>query len=615
MDLHIRAVLGSQSHCAVQHKFHVSGSGRFLGSQGDLLRDIRRRNHFRCLGYIVVLQHDHLEIRAYLRIGSDQFLQAEDQVDDILGDRICRSCLCAEDHGNRSFRLVSCLDVHVFVDRIQGIHLLAFVLVKTFYLYVEDRILIHCQVLGLVEILLQCLFIVFLDLFQLFQHFRVIFVFQKLFQFHRVLLISASDQALNVIRQLVIAVDQPAAERNTVGLIVELLRIDIIERFQLGVFQDLCVQRRHTIDRETVMDIHMCHMHTSVLVDDGNFFPFIFGFRPGIQLKDDRKQMRNHLFQIIDRPFFQRFGKDRMVSVRTGLADYMDCLIQSKSSLLKQTDQFRDYHGRMGIVDLDHHMLIQVMQVIAFLIALLQDQLCAVADHEILLVDTQKLSGAVTVVRIQEQGQVFLDLVLVKTDTVARHDPLIHRIYIKQMQTVASGIITRYINVIQHRVHGKILKRHLEGYRLLHQPALCGKPWILHLFLLVVHKHLAEQSEMVVQADTVARKSQGRNGIQKTCRQTSQSAVAQRRFQLHFLNLCQISSVFFQRVRHFIVHAEIDQVVGQQLSDQELCGNVIQFFLSFISPAGSHLLLGQYHQHFKDLALCAVVNISSKTFF
>lgn len=86
----------------------------------------------------------------------------------------------------------------------------------------------------------------------------------------------------------------------------------------------------------------------------------------------------------------------------------------------------------------------------------------------------------------------FLDLVLVKTDTVARHDPLIHRIYIKQMQTVASGIITRYINVIQHRVHGKILKRHLEGYRLLHQPALCGKPWILHLFLLVVHKHLAE---------------------------------------------------------------------------------------------------------------------------
>ena len=81
---------------------------------------------------------------------------------------------------------------------------------------------------------------------------------------------------------------------------------------------------------------------------------------------------------------------------------------------------------------------------------------------------------------------------LVKTDTVARHDPLVHRIYIKQMQTVASGIITRYINVIQHRVHRKILKRHLEGYRLLHQPALCGKPWILHLFLLVVHKHLAE---------------------------------------------------------------------------------------------------------------------------
>jgi len=256
-----------------------------------------------------------------------------------------------------------------------------------------------------------------------------------------------------------------------------------------------------------------------------------------------------------------------MVGVCTGFADYADRLIQSKSSLLKQTDQFRNYHGRVGIVDLDHHMLIQVMQVITFLVAFLQDQLRAVADHEILLVDTQKLSGAVTVVRIQEQGQVFLDLVLVKTDAVTRHDSLIHRIDIKQMQTVASGLITRHINVIQHRVHGKILERHLEGYRLLYQPALWGKPRILHFFLFVVHKHLAEQSEMVVQADTVARKSQGRNGIQKTCRQTSQSAVAQRRLKFHFLNLCQISSVFFQRIRHLIVHAKIDQVVGQQFSD------------------------------------------------
>ena len=53
------------------------------------------------------------------------------------------------------FGLVSCLDVHVFVDRIQGIHLLAFVLVKTFYLYVEDCVLIYRQILGLIEIFLQ----------------------------------------------------------------------------------------------------------------------------------------------------------------------------------------------------------------------------------------------------------------------------------------------------------------------------------------------------------------------------------------------------------------------------------------------------------------------------
>ena len=57
-----------------------------------------------------------------------------------------------------------------------------------------------------------------------------------------------------------------------------------------------------------------------------------------------------------------------------------------QASLLQQTDQLRNDHGRMGIVDLDHNVIIQLVQIVALLLALHEDKLCAVADHEILLV-------------------------------------------------------------------------------------------------------------------------------------------------------------------------------------------------------------------------------------
>ena len=615
MDLHIGAVLGSQRHRSIQHKLHISGSGSLFGSQGNLLGNICSRDYLCRFGNIVVLQHDYLEVRTHLRVGSDQLLQAENQMDDILGDGVSRSRLCAKDHGNRGFRLVSRLDVHVLVNRIQSVHLLTLVLMKTFYLNVKDGILIHMKILCLIEITFQRSLVVLFDLFQPLQHLCVILILQKLLKLHRIFLISTSDQALDVVCQLMIAVDQPAAESNSVGLVVELLRIDIIKRFQLRILQDLRVQRGNAVDRETIVDIHMRHVNAAVLVDDRHLFPFVFCLSPRIQLENNRKQMRHYLLQVINRPFFQRFGKDRVVGIGTGSADNADRFIHREASLLKQTDHLRNYHGRMGVIDLDHHMLVQMMQIVSLFIALLQNQLRSVADHEILLVNTQKLTGAVAVIRIQEQSQIFLDLVLVKMNAVLGNDTLVHSIHVKQMQTIAAGFIAGHINIIQNGMHRKVFKRNLEGDRLFHQPALAGNPRILYFLLFVIHKHLAEQTKMVIQADAVAGKSQSRHRVQETCRQTSQSAVSKRRLQFHLLDLCQISSMLFQRFLHLVVQPKIDQIVGQQLSDQELCGNVVQLFRSLVSSAGSHLLFGQYHQHLKNLALGTVFDVPSKTFF
>ena len=52
-----------------------------------------------------------------------------------------------------------------------------------------------------------------------------------------------------------------------------------------------------------------------------------------------------------------------MVGIGTGLSDFIDGLIHRKALQLQQTDQLRDHHGRMGIIDLDRHILMQMMQI------------------------------------------------------------------------------------------------------------------------------------------------------------------------------------------------------------------------------------------------------------
>ena len=77
---------------------------------------------------------------------------------------------------------------------------------------------------------------------------------------------------------------------------------------------------------------------------------------------------------------------------------------------------------------------------------------------------------------------------------------------------------------------------------------------------------------MIIQANAVSRQSQCGNGIQKACRQPSQSAVSQGRLRLHFLNGGQFFPVPLQHFFHFIINPKVYQIVGQQFPNQELHG-------------------------------------------
>ena len=73
-------------------------------------------------------------------------------MDNIFRNYVSRGSFCAEQHGNRLFRKLACLDLQILMDDIEGIHLLAFVFMQTFYLNVKNGIRVQFQSLGVLQI-------------------------------------------------------------------------------------------------------------------------------------------------------------------------------------------------------------------------------------------------------------------------------------------------------------------------------------------------------------------------------------------------------------------------------------------------------------------------------
>ena len=418
-------------------------------------------------------------------------------MNDILGNGIRRSCLCPEDHCQRTFRKISFFDLLIFINCIKCVHLLSLILMETLDLDIKNRVWVDLHILSHFQIISQLFLGMHFDLTEFFQYSLIIFIVQKLFKLCGILKIFLADQLFQISRQIMIAVLQPSAEGDSVCFIVEFFRINIVEWFQLRFLQDLCMKGSHTVYRISVMNINMRHMHTVILIYNSNTLITVIFFYTGIQFTDHRHKMRNHLFKICNRPFFQSLCKNGMIGISAGLSHNINGSIHVKAFFHKKTDQLRDHHGGVSIVDLNCHVVVESVEIVTVVLCFFQDQLRGIADHKILLVNTKKLACLITVIRIKEQGQVLFDIVFVKADTVA-DDTFIHSVCVKKMQAVAVVFISRNFNVIHDRGQGKILKRNLESCFCSCKPGILCNPWILFFLLLMVHKSLTKQTVMII---------------------------------------------------------------------------------------------------------------------
>ena len=138
------------------------------------------------------------------------------------------------------------------------------------------------------------------------------------------------------------------------------------------------------------------------------------------------------------------------------------------------------------------------------------------------------------------------------------------------------------------------------------EPAVVLDPGVGLLELVAQVEFLLEQAVVVVEADTVPGQPQSGDGIQEARSQAAQPAVAQGGLGLHVLDGGQGFAALGQRLLYLIINAQGQQVVGQQLADQKLSGEIVQLALPLGGGAGLGQLLGELEQYVVQLAVTAL---------
>ena len=320
----------------------------------------------------------------------------------------------------------------------------------------------------------------------------------------------------------------------------------------------------------------MRHVYPIILVDNGEALVLGAGAGQRVQLFNDRHQLRHNSIQIGARPLLQRLCQNRVVGVSAGLGDDLNGFLKLDALLTQQTDQLRDDHARVGIVDLNGCVIRQIVVIAAARSTLCKDQLRTGGDHQVLLVHAQTAACLIGIIRVEEQREVLVNVGLVKGNAVM-HDALINAVQIEQVQRVGACTVAGDSQLIQ--AGGVFLASQLYGIGnvCFLCPAVGGKPRIGLLVLQTVFKGLTEQAEMIAQTYAVTRQAERCQRIEEAGRQTSQTAVAQRRLRLDLLNLRKTLACSGEGGAGIIVEAQIDKVIGQQLADQKLSADIIQF--------------------------------------
>ena len=179
---------------------------------------------------------------------------------------------------------------------------------------------------------------------------------------------------------------------------------------------------------------------------------------------------------------------------------------------------------------------------------------------------------------------------------------------VKEMQAVDHAVlVARHFDVVHACRERTKAKGHREGRARVDQPGLGLYPRVGLLALDAPGEVLAKEAVVVVEANSVAGKSQRGDGVEEARREATQPAVAERGLRLAVLHLGERGAVCGEDALDLVHQAEVHEVGPQKASHQELGGEVVELALA---GGGSHRSLQvarRAQQRAEDLCVRGVI--------
>ena len=592
-DLDVRAVQGPQGERPVHHELHIGRARGLLPGRGDLLGDVRGGDDVLGRGDVVVVDEDHLDAAVDVRVGVHHVGDRVDELDDGLGARVPGGRLRAEDeHAARRVQLLALFEAEVQVQHVEGVEQLALVLVEALDLDVENGVGVDLDPLALPHPRGEVDLVGALDLGEALQH-RVRVGVGEVPQDRQIAhpgvgtgdLVEQGGQAG-------VALLEPPARSDAVGLVVEALGPDGVPFLEGLALDDLRVQRGNAVDGVRGVAGDPRHPHGVAghggHVVDGALVQTALGHvatETAVDLAHDLGDAREEPVEDVDVPRLQRLGQDRVVRVREGAGDDLPGVLPAEVVVVhEQAHELGDGQHGVRVVELHRVVLGEAGEVVAVVPHVVVDDLLqGRGAEEVLLAHAQHLALEGGVVGVQDAGDVHRALAV---DDGVGEALGVEGVVVELLEGLglpqAQGPdVLRAVpgdrHVVGDGAHSEVgvgddalelLAPDDEGVALLH-------PRVGVLGLEAVVKELLEQAVAV--EDAVARHGQVQRGagVQEAGGEASEAAVAQSRVGLLLEDGGQVDALRGEGVPGLVDQAQVGQVVEQRAPHEELRGEVV----------------------------------------
>eukprot|EP00047_Mylnosiga_fluctuans_P003292 m.228426 g.228426 ORF g.228426 m.228426 type:complete len:867 (+) comp11740_c0_seq1:45-2645(+) len=619
--LDVRTVESADSQGTVDHELHVAGARGLGAGRADLLREIRGGDDLLGQGHAVVLEEDDLEPAAHIGVGVDDVGDGCDQLDDHLGHVVPGRGLAAnQDSAGHEVAAGVLLHAVVEGDDVQDVEQLALVLVQALDLDVEERVRVDLDAVLLGQVLGKLLLVDQLCIDDVGKELGVVSQRAQRGKLVQVLDPRLANALGDERGEGHVALQQPAARRDAVGLILELLGPQLEEVLERGVLKNLGVQAGDAVDGVAADDREVRHVDglLAVLVDQRHAVAALDVAREdrddvvkmaAIDLVDDHQVARQHALQQRHRPALEGLGQDGVVGVREGLAADVPGL-GPRQALQVDQDAHELRNGQRGVrvVELDRALARELLEGGALVLAVrgASAEVLVAADdvlqrrrhEEVLLLEAQLLALEDVVVGVEYTRDVLSQIAVDDgLDVVAvvevRQIEAIRRTGRPQTHGV-DGVIAvagdgGVVRQGQHDLRAGPLKlaagepldvavevdrqdvlraRDLPGIAVL-EPVVGG------LLLVTIADALLEDTILVADAVPVRGQRQRGHRVEEARSKATKTAVAEAGIDLNLLELLHLQAHLVESLGAQTTDAQVDHGIGERAAHVELQREVV----------------------------------------